>query len=68
MFICPTCSQGYENEAKFVKHYLFCWKKHNPQQKSKPAPRSATIETKTINEELQTFFERRNPNDRNSCN
>ena len=59
MYICPTCSKGFEKEDIFTKHFLSCWKANNPNHKSKEAPRSDDIETRTINDEMKAFFERK---------
>ena len=58
MFICPVCSKEFLKEENLVKHYLSCWKENNPNHKSKDAPRSKDIETRSVTEDIKTFFER----------
>ena len=56
MFICPTCGKQIEMEAVLVKHMSKCWREKNPTHKSKPAPRSADVNTREIDDELLNFF------------
>ena len=56
MYICPTCNREFPTEEIVVKHYLKCWKEKNPSQKSKPAPRSAEISTREVNEDVMKLF------------
>ena len=56
MYICPVCNQQFKEEQTLVKHYLSCWKKENPQLRSKPAPRSEDINTREVNEDIEYFF------------
>ena len=56
MYICPTCGKQFETEDVFTKHFLKCWKEKNPNHKSKPAPRSEDINTRTDNEDILNFF------------
>lgn len=58
MYICPICSKEFEEEDRIVKHLLSCWREHNPNHKSKNAPRSEDTETRNINNDMQAFFER----------
>lgn len=43
MYICPTCQKEFKTDVEVSKHYLKCWKEHNPNHKSTPAPRSEDI-------------------------
>ena len=56
MYICPSCNAEFSTEDAIVKHYLKCWKDRNPCHKSKPAPRSEDINTRTINNDMAVFF------------
>ena len=56
MYLCPICKRQFETEDMMTKHSLKCWKEHNPNHKSKPAPRSENIEQITISESVQNFF------------
>jgi hypothetical protein len=56
MYICPTCNQTFESADDVAKHSLGCWREHNPNHKSKPAPRSEDIVTREISDELANFF------------
>ena len=56
MYICPTCGKQFENDEFLTKHFLKCWKEKNPNHKSKPAPRSADIDTREDNQEILDFF------------
>ena len=56
MYICPTCNGMFESADDVAKHSLGCWREHNPGHKSKPAPRSANIETREISNDLAQFF------------
>jgi hypothetical protein len=56
MYICPTCNKGFKEEDFFVKHMLKCWREKNSHLKSKPAPRSEDINTRTVNNEIADFF------------
>ena len=58
MFICPTCNRSFLDEDQLVKHFLACWKEKNPNHKSKDAPRGPDVETRAVNEDIQSFFER----------
>lgn len=57
MYICPVCAKTFDKEMVLVKHYLKCWKDHNPNHKSAPAPRSEDINTYEVNDEVANFFE-----------
>ena len=56
MYICPTCNQTFAAEDILVKHMAKCWKEKNPHVKSKPAPRSADINTREVNADITAFF------------
>ena len=56
MYICPTCGKQFENDEVLTKHFLKCWKEKNPTHKSKPAPRSEDINTRTISDDIMNFF------------
>ena len=56
MYICPTCGKQFESDEILTKHFLKCWKEKNPNHKSKPAPRSADIDTREDNQEILDFF------------
>lgn len=57
MYICPTCRQQFNTEEEVVSHSLKCWREHNPNHKSKPAPQNEDIVTRSINEDVANFFE-----------
>lgn len=57
MYICPVCQKGFNAENKVVKHYLSCWKYHNPNHKSIPAPHSEDIIKVEIDNDTLKFFE-----------
>lgn len=56
MYICPTCNKEFIEKEKLTKHFLSCWKEQNPYYKSKPAPRSADIETREVSNDIANFF------------
>ena len=56
MFICPICGKQFDTEEVLVKHYLQCWKEHNPNHKSKSAPRSEDVNTREVNSDIIDFF------------
>ena len=56
MFICPTCNKQFEKEEVLVKHMMKCWREKNPHHRSKSAPRSEDINTRSISDELASFF------------
>jgi hypothetical protein len=56
MYVCPVCSREYNDSDSVVKHYLKCWKEHNPHQKSKSAPHSQDITTREVNEDVMNLF------------
>ena len=56
MYICPTCNKAYQNSEDVVKHSLSCWRAHNPNHQSKPAPCKGNITERQMNEEVANFF------------
>ena len=56
MYICPTCKKEYVNEEEIKKHSMACWRKANPNHKSKSAPQGETIVTKEMNDDILNFF------------
>lgn len=56
MYICPTCNEEFVSEDNIRKHYLRCWKEHNPYHKSKNAPHSADVVTRKVNNDIADFF------------
>ena len=56
MYICPVCNREFSDSDIVVKHYLKCWKEHNPHQKSKSAPRSLDSFTRKVNDDAVNFF------------
>ncbi len=56
MYICPICKKEFKEEEKLVKHLSICWKEKNPYHKSKEAPRSENVVTRTINNDMENFF------------
>ena len=56
MYFCPTCSSPFKEEDKLVKHMSKCWRENNPNHKPKPAPQSADINTREVNEDIASFF------------
>lgn len=56
MYICPTCHKGYKDEEVLASHFLQCWKEHNPNHVSKPAPCKGNITKHQINEDVSNFF------------
>lgn len=58
MFICPTCRSAFATEEMITKHSLQCWRKHNPNHKSKPAPCKGNITQREMNDDVANFFAR----------
>ena len=56
MYICPTCGEKFVDKEKIAKHSLRCWKEHNPNHVSTPAPRSEDVVTREVNSEIIDFF------------
>ena len=57
MYICPICKREFNTEESISTHSLKCWREHNPNHKSKPAPRSDDIVTTQMNSSILNFFE-----------
>ena len=56
MYICSICNKTFDSEESIAKHSLKCWREKNPNHKSTPAPRSADIVERTINNDVLSFF------------
>ena len=56
MYICPTCQGAFPTEEHIRRHMLRCWYLHNPNYKSKPAPRSEDIITREVDNNITDFF------------
>ena len=56
MYICPTCNRKFKTGEEVAKHSLSCWRQHNPNHRSKPAPRSDDIVHIEINDDVVKFF------------
>ena len=57
MYICPTCHRGFTDKEVIAKHSLQCWKEHNPNHQSTPAPCKSTTKHE-INDDVINFFAR----------
>ena len=60
MYICPICNKGFKTEESITKHSLQCWRAHNPNHESKPAPCECTTERQIDNNVLNFFASFRN--------
>lgn len=56
MYICPICRKGFEDKELIAKHSLRCWRIHNPNHESKPAPCKGNITERQMNEDVSNFF------------
>ncbi len=56
MYICPTCGDTFAAEEMITKHFLKCWREHNPNHKSKPAPCKGNTTQREINDDVANFF------------
>ena len=56
MYICPVCKRHFDNEEHVAKHSLPCWKEHNPNHKSKSAPRGEDITKREVSDDALDFF------------
>lgn len=57
MFICPNCNKEFATEEEIKKHTMPCWRRHNPNYKSKEAPQGETVVTKSVNSDIMNFFD-----------
>lgn len=56
MYICPVCNKSFVDEEAITKHSLKCWKEHNPNHKSTPAPHSEDRIQRKVNDDIIDFF------------
>lgn len=57
MYVCPVCGKRkFEKEDWIRKHYLACWKEHNPYHQSVPALQLEDIVEKQIDNGVMEFF------------
>lgn len=56
MYICPTCGKECATEDLVAKHYLVCYKEKHPYHQSKSAPRSEDVNTRTVSDDILSFF------------
>ena len=56
MYICPTCGNTFTTEEMITRHFLKCWRKHNPNHKSKPAPCKGNTTQREMNDDVANFF------------
>lgn len=56
MYICPTCNKGYKNPEDVAKHSLQCWREHNSNHVSKPAPCKGNTTEREVDEDIGNFF------------
>ena len=56
MYICPICNEKFETEETITKHSLRCWREHNPNHKSKPAPCKGNTTKQEMNKDVINFF------------
>lgn len=57
MFLCSSCGRAFYSEGELTDHFLKCWKEQHPFHNSKPAPRSADINTREATADITKFFE-----------
>ena len=55
MYICPICNKGFQSKEFITTHSLQCWREHNPNHKSKPAPCKVMTE-REVSEDVTNFF------------
>lgn len=56
MYICPTCHEKFNTKEDIGKHFLRCWQQHNPNHKSKPAPKGENKIERKIDDNVLDFF------------
>lgn len=56
MYICPTCGNTFATEKMITRHFLKCWREHNPNHKSKPAPCKGNTTQREMNDDVVSFF------------
>lgn len=56
MYICPICNKGFQTEQFITQHSLRCWRMHNPNHKSKPAPCKGNVTKQEMNNDVLNFF------------
>ena len=56
MYICPTCNRLFKDPEIIAKHSLQCWREHNPNHQSKPAPCKGNVTERHVNEDVLNFF------------
>lgn len=57
MYICLTCLKEFNTEEKMKKHFLPCWKEHNPNHHNGSAPRGLDVETIEVSNDVINFFD-----------
>lgn len=57
MFLCSCCGRAFYSESELTDHFLKCWRAQNPFHNSKPAPRSADVNTREVAADIAKFFE-----------
>jgi hypothetical protein len=56
MYICPICNKGFQNPDTITKHSLQCWREHNPNHISKPAPCRGNTTKRQTTQDVENFF------------
>ena len=56
MYICPVCKRSFDKKDRITRHFLLCWKEHNPNHKSKLAPHSEDIVEREVSDAALNFF------------
>ena len=56
MYICPICNEKFQTKEIITRHSLQCWREHNSNYKSKPAPCKGNITKQEMNEDVMNFF------------
>ena len=57
MYFCPVCNRSFEKEGGVRRHYLACWREHNPSAKSTPAPHLQDVSVSFADDDVMRFFE-----------